>query len=140
MSILHFCLSASLISLHDVRFHKVRRKHVYLSLITLLPWMKIDALSIAIFNLGIYLLLFVLSRGKIGFGDVRLAFLIGMYLGLLEIRYSEVLLVNLISWCAASLFVMGRWISNLSSGAVPFAPFMFLSVVAAAFNNGAELL
>ncbi|MEY3325792.1 MAG: hypothetical protein RL694_679 [Actinomycetota bacterium] len=140
MLILHYCLWAFLISLHDVRFHKIRRKHIYLALISLIPWLNLEALTIAIFNWVIYSLLFVLSQGKLGFGDVRLAFLIGIYLGVLELRYVDVLVVNLICWCAASLFVIGRWISKFSSGAVPFAPFMFLSVVAAALIDTADLL
>ncbi len=140
MLILHYCLWAILISFHDVRFHKVRRKHIYLALISLIPWLNLEALTIAIFNWVIYLLLFVLSQGKLGFGDVRLAFLIGIYLGVLELRYSDILLVNLICWCAASLFVIGRRISKFSSGAMPFAPFMFLSVVPAALIDTADLL
>ncbi len=140
MLILHYCLWAFLISLHDVRFHKIRRKHIYIALISLIPWLNLEVLTIAIFNWVIYLLLFVLSQGKLGFGDVRLAFLIGIYLGVLELRYSDVLVVNLICWCAASLFVCGRWISKFSIGAMPFAPFMFLSVVAAALIDTADLL
>ncbi len=140
MIVLHYCFWAFLISLYDVHFHKIRRKHVYLAVISLIPAINLEAFKIAIFNLIIYLLLFTLSQGKIGFGDVRLAFLIGIYLGVLELRYTDVLLVNLICWCAASLFVIGRWISKFSSGAVPFAPFMFLSVVAAALIDTADLL
>lgn len=140
MLVLHFSLWAILISVTDIKFHKVHRLHVYLATLSLLPWMSIQATKVALFNLTIYLLLFLLSKGQIGFGDVRLSLLIGAYLGLQQMGYSEVLTVNLISWSCASLYILERWLFKGSNYAVPFAPFMFLSVFAAALINTAELI
>jgi prepilin signal peptidase PulO-like enzyme (type II secretory pathway) len=134
---LHFCFWAVRIALHDIRFHRVRRKDVYLAIVTLAPWISLDALAVGVFNLTLYLLLFAFSWGQIGFGDVRLSFLIGLYLGVQEIRFSETLLVNFISWCLASGFVLWGRLCKLSSDSVPFAPFMFISVMAAALINTA---
>jgi len=128
---LHFCFWAVRIGVHDVRFHRVRRKDVYLAIVTLAPWITLDALAVGVFNLTLYLLLFVFSRGQIGFGDVRLSLLIGLYFGVQEIRLSETLLVNFISWCLASGFVLWGRLGKLSSNSLPFAPFMFISVMAA---------
>jgi prepilin signal peptidase PulO-like enzyme (type II secretory pathway) len=128
---LHFCFWAVRIGVHDIRFHRVSRKDVYLAIVTLTPWISFEALAVGVFNLTFYLLLFVFSRGQIGFGDVRLSLLIGLYLGVQKIGFSETLLVNFISWCLASVVVLGGRLCKWSSDSVPFAPFMFLSVVAA---------
>lgn len=136
----HFCVWALLISIHDWRFHRIRRKDVLLAIVSLLPWIHFESIKVAIFNLSIYLLVFILSRGQIGFGDVRLSLLIGFYLGLQEVSYLKVLEVNFLSWLGASLFAIGRWVCRFPIGALPFAPFMFLSVVISAVIDTAKVI
>lgn len=134
---MHFCFWAVRIAHHDIRFHRVRRKDVYLAIVTFTPWISFEVLAVGVFNLTLYLLLFAFSWGQIGFGDVRLSFLIGLYLGVQEIRFSETLLVNFISWCLASAFVLWGRLRKSSSDSVPFAPFMFISVMAATLIDAA---
>lgn len=140
MLIAHFGIWAVLISIQDLRFRKIRRRDVYLAILSLIPWLHFQSIKVAIFNLAIYLILFVLSNGQIGFGDVRLSFLIGLYLGILNSNFKEVLVVNSLSWSVASFFVLGRWLCRLPIGAVPFAPFMFLSVVISALIDTADVI
>lgn len=140
MLIAHFGIWAVLISIQDLRFRKIRRRDVYLAILSLIPWLHFQSIKVAIFNLAIYLILFVLSNGQMGFGDVRLSFLIGLYLGILNSNFKEVLVVNSLSWSVASFFVLGRWLCRLPIGAVPFAPFMFLSVVISALIDTADVI
>lgn len=140
MLIAHFGIWALLISIHDLRFRKIRRRDVYIAILSLIPWLHIQSIKVAIFNLAIYLILFVLSNGQIGFGDVRLSFLIGLYLGILNSNFKEVLVVNSLSWSVASFVVLGRWLCRLPIGALPFAPFMFLSVVISALIDTSDVI
>jgi prepilin signal peptidase PulO-like enzyme (type II secretory pathway) len=80
-----------------------------------------------------YRLPYHLTRGAIGYGDVRLASLIGLYSGSFFNSTYYLLFVNLLSLiiagcCAITLLIIDR--RGLRER-IPFAPFMFLGLISA---------
>lgn len=102
------------IAYYDYRFHLVRN----IDLIVLLMIQSLTYLNnflIAIYAVFIYLVLNLISKGKIGSGDVKLSFLCATPLS----SFSLILNSISIAWIAGGLFSLTRW-----SSAIPFAPFM----------------
>ncbi len=102
------------IAYYDYRFHLVRN----IDLIVLLMIQSLTYLNnflIAISAVFIYLVLNLISKGKIGSGDVKLSFLCATPLS----SFSLILNSISIAWIAGGLFSLTR-----RSSAIPFAPFM----------------
>jgi hypothetical protein len=102
------------IAYYDYRFHLVRN----IDLIVLLMIQSLTYLNnflIAIYAVFIYLVLNLISKGKIGSGDVKLSFLCATPLS----SFSLILNSISIAWIAGGLFSLTRRLS-----AIPFAPFM----------------
>lgn len=79
-------------------------------------------------NFALYVAIYILSGGALGFGDVRLSFLIGMYFGYAQLAVSELLLFNFLSWATASVCIgISRKMekSNIVDS-IPFAPYLFI--------------
>lgn len=65
-----------------------------------------------------------------GFGDVRLAALIGAYCGIWFSDLSDLLWANLFTWVLASAMVMSGFVSGkvTFSSQIAFAPHMFMGL------------
>lgn len=79
-------------------------------------------------NFALYVAIYILSGGALGFGDVRLSLLIGMYFGYAQLTVSELLQLNFLSWATASVCIgisrkMGK---SKIVDSIPFAPFLFI--------------
>lgn len=84
------------------------------------------------------LLLFLVTRGRgMGFGDVKLVFLLGLFLGFPKIVI--VLYVAFLTGAAVSLILVLWGKKKLSGGTVPFGPFLVFGTLLA-FFAGEELL
>lgn len=99
---------------------------VAFSLSTDNPFQLITALGVAVATTTIYLLLYLLSRGSLGMGDVKFAFPLGLCIG----------------WYSADLWLLAIFVSFLLAGLVAviglatkrmtrksrlaFGPYMFL--------------
>lgn len=96
------------------------------------PWGDLGRAGLAMVALaGFYLALALAISGGVGMGDVKLAGLVGMYLGYLG--WQAVVAGTLLGFMAASLFVLGhRVIRSRHKGIlVPMAPFMVAGALAA---------
>ncbi len=88
---------------------------------------------------GLLLVIHLVSPAGMGFGDVRLAGLIGMVLGWLSIGH--VLLALFLAFLAAAVVGMGRVAVRLRSrkDRVPFGPFLALGAILAVLFGGPVL-
>jgi leader peptidase (prepilin peptidase) / N-methyltransferase len=102
---------------------------VAFSLSTDNPFQLITALGVAVATTTIYLLLYLLSRGSLGMGDVKFAFPLGLCIG----------------WYSADLWLLAVFVSFLLAGLVAviglatkrmtrksrlaFGPYMFLGTL-----------
>jgi leader peptidase (prepilin peptidase) / N-methyltransferase len=77
---------------------------VAFSLSTDNPFQLITALGVAVATTTIYLLLYLLSRGSLGMGDVKFAFPLGLCIG----------------WYSADLWLLAIFVSFLLAGLVAF--------------------
>ena len=128
---LHLVLTALYISLRDIQFHRIKRRDIYLASITLSPFANSRGLIFAAMNFLIYFALFHLSGKSIGYGDVRLAGLIGLYSGILCSDSTALIKINLITWLAAGTVVIFHSLNRvkIAQERIAFAPFMFLGLV-----------
>lgn len=109
---------------------------LYLILSTkyLIPNHFLSALGAFLF----FLFLFFITRGRgMGFGDVKLAFLMGLFLGFPNIIVA--LYVAFLTGAAVSLILVLWGKKKLSGGTVPFGPFLVFATLLA-FFAGEELL
>lgn len=85
-------------------------------------------LAIAVLNTGLYLAIYFLSKGALGFGDVRLSFLLGLYFGYAQLKAPELIEANFYSWGSASIYVALTLIfkGSVPKISIPFAPFLFI--------------
>ena len=128
---LHLLVSATIFSVTDIQLHKIRRIHLLVACTLFLPFLGFSGVQHAFINYCGYRLLYHLTRGAIGYGDVRLAALIGLYSGSLFNSTYYLILINLISLitascCAITLLIIDR--GGLRER-IPFAPFMFLGLI-----------
>lgn len=108
------------ISIYDIRFHLIRNIDLVMLLLLSLPY--IDNWLIGALNLFTYTLINLVSKGRIGIGDIKLSFLIGMQLN------SVALLLNALSYT----WIFGGIYASLSrSTAIAFAPFMICGTLLA---------
>lgn len=85
-----------------------------------------------------FFLLFLFTRGRgMGFGDVKLAFLMGLFLGFPKIIVA--LYVAFLTGAAVSLILVLWGKKKFSGGTVPFGPFLVFGAFVA-FFAGKELL
>ena len=128
---IHALSSALLISIYDLRFHRIPRRLVHAIVLTLTPFMSIASLKSGLFNLSIFLLLYLLLPTGIGFGDVRLSFIIGKYLSLLWcFDIGALLTVDLIAMMIAGAIYLTRIAPSKRHWGrrIAFAPPFFLSL------------
>lgn len=80
-----------------------------------------------------YLLLHVINPGGMGLGDVKLAGILGMYLGFLS--WSHLLLGTLLAFVTGALWACGLMVLRRANRKSTFAfgPFMFLGTAVALF-------
>lgn len=131
---LHFLLSSLVFSIVDIRHHKVRKVHLILAITTLLPGLDLGSIVNATINYLGYRFLYEISRKGIGYGDVRLAFLIGLYSSSFFQTLISLVWINAYTWSIAGVFALIR-LKMKKMGLhdrIAFAPFMFLGVLATA--------
>ncbi len=134
MVAIHFLLFSFVISILDIRHHRIRKWHVYLGLLTLAPHCELKVFITIAINFCLYAVIFIISRKSLGFGDVRLSLLVGAYIGLWSIAPVSILLSNAYAWSTAMILVVGRWLIDRKSinTRVTFAPHMFFGAALAA--------
>lgn len=129
------------LSVIDVRTYRLPRRIIYLAGALGLPWLMIDVtvareptrlVTMAVGSLGALVafgLLYVAARGGFGDGDVRLAALLGAYLGFVGLDHVVVGLFLgfvLASVVGVALIAVGKAGRRT---ALPFGPFMALGAV-----------
>ena len=125
---LHVIVCAIWFGFYDFRYHLIRNRDLKVALICLAPFVELNGLFLGIFNFIFYLLVFLFSRGAIGFGDVKLSFMLGIYLGNNGFDISKLFLANFISWLVAlAAIVPFRFLDRkMQQGRIAFAPFLFI--------------
>ena len=125
---LHSIICAIWFSFYDFRYHLIRNRDLKVALICLAPFVELNGLILGISNFIFYLLVFLFSRGAIGFGDVKLSFMLGIYLGNGGFDISKLFLANFISWLAAlaAIVLLRSLDRQIEQGRIAFAPFLFI--------------
>ncbi len=92
----------------------------------------LDAVCSAVVGSGLLLLLAVISHGGIGGGDVKLSFVLGLFLGWQQMLVTFFIAVLAGAMAGALLLVSGHrnW-----GDALPFAPFLALGVLVALWRG-----
>ena len=126
--LLHLISCAIWFSFYDIRYHLIRNRDLKVALICLAPFVEVNGLIQGISNFIFYLLVFLFSRGAIGFGDVKLSFMLGIYLGNGGFDISKLFLANFISWLAAlaAIVLLRSLDRQMQQGRIAFAPFLFI--------------
>jgi len=126
--LLHLISCAIWFSFYDIRYHLIRNRDLKVALICLAPFVEVSGLISGISNFIFYLLVFLFSRGAIGFGDVKLSFMLGIYLGNGGFDISKLFLANFISWLAAlaAIVLLRSLDRQMKQGRIAFAPFLFI--------------
>ena len=104
------------ISLYDIKYQLIKNIDLILLLLILLPNYRSNW-RISLLSLGIYLILNIIGRGKIGFGDIKLSFICAMPLE----SYLDLFNALSITWIIGGIYVLIR-----RSKVVAFAPFMII--------------
>ena len=110
-----------LLSFADIKYRIIPKRLTFLTYLLLLQRGNFSILLWALWIFLGYLFLFHFSKGGIGYGDVRLAPLAALVAG-----EANPLLIHLVAWCLAGLFLILR--GKLHSS-LPFAPFFSLSLL-----------
>lgn len=107
------------------QFNFFQRDHSYL-LNYLFNFGKFEPIFSALLTSSIFLLLFLLTQGKgLGFGDVKVAFMIGLFL-----KPGDALLSIILSSFLGSIYGIYLLIKTKKFGQpIPFVPFFFLGVL-----------
>ncbi len=124
----HLISCAIWFSFYDIRYHLIRNRDLKVALICLAPFVELNGLIQGISNFIFYLMVFLFSRGAIGFGDVKLSFMLGIYLGNGGFDISKLFLANFISWLAAlaAIVLLRSLDRQMEQGRIAFAPFLFI--------------
>ncbi len=130
MVLIHFLICALWLSARDVKTLKIRKSNLLLAILSLAPLVNWNQLKFAILNLSLYLLIFSLTQGAIGFGDVRLSFLLGMYIGVEASGFADLVVANFLGWSSAAIYILvyKRKFPLCAGFRVAFAPHLFLGV------------
>ena len=95
----------AVISLRDIKTHRIKRKDIYIAIALVSPFVNFESFIYGVINLLLYCALFYLSGQSLGFGDVRLAGLIGLYMGGLDGKVDDLFMMNCLTWVTA-----GSWV------------------------------
>lgn len=130
METLHFLISSLVISHTDVKSHRIKKTHVYLSILSSIVFISWNAAIFALGNLLIYLAIYFCSRRQLGMGDLRLSPLMGIYLSVSHEEFSAVIRMNLFVWMTAGVVILLLLLFKRITvkSRIAFAPFMFLGV------------
>lgn len=130
METLHFLISSLVISHIDVKSHRIKKKHVYLAILSSIVFISWNAAIFALSNLLIYLAIYFCSRRQLGMGDLRLSPLMGIYLSVSHEEFSAVIRMNLFVWMTAGVVILLLLLFKRITvkSRIAFAPFMFLGV------------
>lgn len=134
---INFIIWGAYISRHDIQEHKIPNRSILIFmfssiLISLIPhhfqtpghYLGYGVLAGFFFFL-VFLLLRLVSKGRIGMGDVKLAFPIGINIGITQPDgFEAALLFIFLGAGIAALVMKGR--GRRLSDAIAFAPFMFV--------------
>ncbi len=115
--------SMIVIFIYDLRHYIIPDVVLFPAIIVALPYhLSFNYLVAAVAASGFFLLIFLLSRGKaMGFGDVKLAILMGLLLGLAGVLVALVLAF----WLGAVIGIVLMLLSKKGlKSQVPFAPFL----------------
>ena len=104
------------IAVIDLKTHYIKNIDLLLSFLTIILFLEFK-LILGVCNFAIYFALFIMTKRQLGFGDVKLSFLIG--LGFSSF-YDLVLALN-ISWIAG-----GIWAIIRKEAQIAFAPWMLV--------------
>lgn len=118
------------ISLRDIKTHRIKRIDIYIAIALVSPFVNFESSIYGVINALLYCALFYLSGQSLGFGDVRLAGLIGLYMGGLDGKVDDLFMMNCLTWVTAGSWVGIRSLQQrkMLSDRIAFAPFMFLGL------------
>ena len=127
MLVAHFCIVSCLISLKDIKTHRIKRRDVYTAIFSLLPFIEITGVIFGIINFLFYSTIFFVSKRNLGYGDVRLSALVGLYLGGINGTMMDVVTMNCFCWGIAGFWAFPRTMKKRKNlrERFAFAPFMF---------------
>jgi len=124
------------LSIIDVRTHRLPRRIIYAAAVTGVPWLVVSAVVHgrsdrlgtmtlgAVGALAVFGVIYAASRGAFGDGDVRLAPLLGAYLGFVDVPHVVVgLFLGFALAAVAGLGLMALGRAGRRT-ALPFGPFM----------------
>ena len=128
------CFIAVFISLIDLRFHRIPRLISPISLLLVTPWTTYTSLIFGLRNYLFFLFLFISVRNGIGYGDVRLAFLIGILFGVKASSrsVSSLIALDLLAFSIATIFLALNWRETKTR--VAFAPAFFVALAFFSIN------
>ena len=104
------------IARYDIKYHQIKNIDLILLVLILLPNYRSNW-RISLLSLGIYLILNIIGRGKIGVGDIKLSFTCAMPLE----SYLDLFNALSITWIIGGIYVLIR-----RTKVVAFAPFMII--------------
>ena len=130
-AVLHLVLSSIAFTVTDLKFHKIYNKHLGCALLFAAPLLTLGNLVTGALNYCFYKFLYRASRGAIGFGDVRLSFLIGIYSHRFIEKISSIVAANFFSWVCAGMMagILTIWKRRNLEDRLAFAPFMFVGLL-----------
>jgi prepilin signal peptidase PulO-like enzyme (type II secretory pathway) len=125
---------AIVISAIDLRIHRIPRLISLLALFLISPWISFASLSLGLMNYLLFLCIFIMVRSGIGYGDVRLAFLIGILFGIRAPfkSFGSLILLDLLAFFVASIVLAFN--PRGMKTRVAFAPALFSSLLLCTFN------
>ena len=104
------------IALYDIQTHLIKNLDLLVVGILLIPG-NYENWYIGCLGLFIYILIYLVSRARIGYGDIKLSFICSLTLG----TYNELSTALTATWILAGLFAMTQ-----HRVSIPFAPFMII--------------
>ena len=85
-----------------------------------------------------YSWLTILSKFKLGAGDLKYALVISLFL-VASLPLAKIVLANqiaiIVAWSSAGLIAIGEWIFRRSQNAIPMAPALFLGSISALMTS-----
>lgn len=107
------------IAITDYKTHYIKNIDLLFTLLIIMLFLDFNILF-GILNLAIYLALYIFTKRQVGFGDVKLSFLIG--LGFLT--FPDLLLALNIAWISG-----GVWAIIINQRQIAFAPWMLVGAL-----------
>lgn len=134
-ALVSYCGFGLWLSIYDIRHHRLPNREVLTLAIVLLMIATLSpgffrTLTFALFHTLIYTVMFFVSRGQLGMGDVKYAFPTGLLGGIFHVDvWTAVVIVFAIAGCVSLVLVMMRvatWQSRIA-----FGPFMTVGILVA---------